>query len=669
MLARTLVLLPCLVLLAVGARYSRQEGERVLEADFHHLGDTQTPEWTEASAAPEGLRLDVPFTSARANRGEWVLTINHRHVNDRWWIQIDGQPIGELARVEERRDFHYKVPPGAIERGDHVLSFFCEKPSDDITIGNIRLVERSFRELFDLRRVRVEVIDADSGRPVPARVTITDAAGAKADVFYAESRRTAVRQGILYVMDEPAALELAPGEYRFHATRGTEWSHALEPVRIVGADTRVRLAIRREVETTGWIAADTHIHTLEHSGHGDASEAERLVTLAGEGVELAIATDHNHNIDYRPLQRDMELTRWFTPVVGNEVTTKNGHFNAFPLDPQDEVPVYEETDWVKLVAGIRAKGARVVILNHPRWPDAEKGPYGVFGLDRLSGERHGAGPEFTFDAMELVNATCEDWGRDWLLVDWFALLNRGERISAVGSSDSHTVGDPVGQGRTYVPSATDDPARIDVSAACDAFLGGRTSVSMGFVVDARLEGQGMGATVAVAHDGPLMLEVRVAAASWIQPDLLRVFANGDVVHEQALRPSPGQPFDETFAVQLDPPRHDLWIVAAVTGPGVTDECWRTLNPFTLAATNPIRVDADGDGYESPRDLARALVEAQGADPAGLRTALGPADRAVRIQAAALARERWLAEARARLDTLAGDEESLRAYLDGLPRNP
>jgi hypothetical protein len=110
-------------------------------------------------------------------------------------------------------------------------------------------------------------------------------------------------------------------------------------------------------------------------------------------------------------------------------------------------------------------------------------------------------------------------------------------------------------------------------------------------------------------------------------------------------------------------------VAVATGPGVTDECWRTLNPFTLAATNPIRIDADGDGYESPRDLARALVEAQGAEPAGLRAALGPADRAVRIQVAALARERWLAEARARLDALAGDEESLRAYLDGLPRNP
>ena len=64
--------------------------------------------------------------------------------------------------------------------------------------------------------------------------------------------------------------------------------------------------------------------------------------------------------------------------------------------------------------------------------------------------------------MELVNATVRASDAMYNFIDWFALLNHGEKITAVGSSDSHTVGDPVGQGRTYLVSSTDDPGAIDV---------------------------------------------------------------------------------------------------------------------------------------------------------------------------------------------------------------
>ena len=60
-----------------------------------------------------------------------------------------------------------------------------------------------------------------------------------------------------------------------------------------------------------------HTCTLQFSGHGDASAMERVVTLAGEEVDLAIATDHNHQTDYSPFQEQAGLTEWFTPVIGN----------------------------------------------------------------------------------------------------------------------------------------------------------------------------------------------------------------------------------------------------------------------------------------------------------------------------------------------------------------
>ena len=98
-------------------------------------------------------------------------------------------------------------------------------------------------------------------------------------------------------------------------------------------DARVRkeLAIKREVETKGWVSSDTHVHTLTHSGHGDATDLERVITLAGEGIELPIITDHNKQIDLHAVALKAAVRKYFTPVVGNEVTTDFGHFNVFPL--------------------------------------------------------------------------------------------------------------------------------------------------------------------------------------------------------------------------------------------------------------------------------------------------------------------------------------------------
>src|SRR5690606_34345266 len=89
------------------------------------------------------------------------------------------------------------------------------------------------------------------------------------------------------------------------------------------------LRIRREVPTEGWVSSDIYIHTLTHSGHGDATLEDRAITIAGEGIELPVLTDHNINVDLTPTVKTLGLDRYFTPVTGNEVTTRVGHFNVF----------------------------------------------------------------------------------------------------------------------------------------------------------------------------------------------------------------------------------------------------------------------------------------------------------------------------------------------------
>src|SRR5207244_4646666 len=128
------------------------------------------------------------------------------------------------------------------------------------------------------------------------------------------------------------------GNYTVYAGRGFEYSLAKADVRITAGETAERtLTICREVSTPDYIACDTHIHTLTHSGHGDASIGERMITLAGEGIELPIATDHNVQIDYQPHAEQLGVRRYFMPVVGNEVTTALGHFNVFPTTPAAQI--------------------------------------------------------------------------------------------------------------------------------------------------------------------------------------------------------------------------------------------------------------------------------------------------------------------------------------------
>src|SRR5262249_9418822 len=156
---------------------------------------------------------------------------------------------------------------------------------------------------------------------------------------------------------------------------------------------------------------------------------ERALTLAGEGIELPIATEHNLQADYSEPARRVGVSQWFTPVVGNEVTTALGHFNLFPIAPGARAPDFHITNWPALMTELRATpGARVVVLNHPRNVHNGFQPFAATNYNHVTGENR-RGPEFSFDAIELMNSSAQQ--TDYMLVydDWFALLNYGYRIT------------------------------------------------------------------------------------------------------------------------------------------------------------------------------------------------------------------------------------------------
>jgi hypothetical protein len=96
--------------------------------------------------------------------------------------------------------------------------------------------------------------------------------------------------------------------------------------------------------------------------------------------------------------------------------------------------------------------------------------------------------DLSFDLIEALNSGAQQTDYMLVLRDWFALLNRGHRMTAVGASDSHDVSRfIVGQARTYIQVTDANPAGIDIATACEALKAGRANVSMGLLPEIRVE--------------------------------------------------------------------------------------------------------------------------------------------------------------------------------------
>lgn len=622
---------------------------RVLDATQYHLGTEGFPEWQEfAGKKPHGRMLEVRF-EAQANAAEQTLLIRQRDVKQGWQVQLNGRRLGSLVTQETSIVHVLAVPPGALRDGTNTLAILPPTAVDDIVVGEFWLVPAPLKEALTQATLAVRVTDSDTKGPLPCRLTIVDAEGALAALLPGTTNQTelAARSGVLYTRDGSASLGLLPGTYTLFASRGFEFSVATQAVTLAAGKTQtVALTIRRAVPTHGWVAADTHIHTLTKSRHGDATEDERMLTIAGEGIELAVSTDHNVHADYTEAAQRTRLSDRFTSVIGNEVTTKAGHFNAFPIQPGATVADFNTTNWNELLPLIRATpGVQVVTLNHPR--DLHSGfvPLGPANFNSVSGAAL-RGQGFSFDGMEVITSAAMQSDIMLLFRDWFALLNHGHRITALGSSDTHDVSRFIlGQGRTYVRSADTNPAAINVDAACRSLREGRTLVSFGLLANMVVnERYGIG-DLALRGQRGVTAVVTVLGPAWVQADKVELFANGVKLAEQKLAPTPGT-MKARVAFKLPRFKHDFHLVAIASGPGVTAPFWETprpyqpsskvLTPRVLGATNPVWVDGDGDGkFTSAHGYAEQLVKRHGTVAAKLFPALAAYDEAVAAQTASL----------------------------------
>jgi hypothetical protein len=623
---------------------------RVLDSRLHHLRAAAQREWSDFPARAEGPNLSLLFKSA-ANAHEWTLRLRQQDVRQTWKVLLNGKELAKLVGDENDQVIYVPIAAGRLLAGDNQLRIEqVGRLADDIRVGEISLDDRPMNRVLSEATVEVSVVEAgkrSDPTPTPCRITILNAQGALATVGASSDGHLAVRPGVVYSGDGKARFGVPAGEYTLHAGRGFEYSVATVRVSVKPGETvRKTLTIRREVPTPGYVSCDTHVHTLTYSGHGDASVDERVLTLAGEGVELPIATDHNRQVDYRDAAKKHRVGKYFTLVTGNEVTTAVGHFNVWPVEAGEPLPDASAKDWKTLFASIAKRtGAKVVILNHPRDLHGGFRPFGPSRHLALTGERLD-GWELRANGVELINSGALQSDAMRTYRDWFGLLNRGVRLTPVGASDSHDVSRYiVGQARTYIRCKDDRPGDIDVSAAAASFAAGRVLVSCGLLTDITVNDKyGPGDLVPAA--GEVKVAVLVLGPSWTTADKVELYANGIKVREARIADGTKGGVKWHGEWTLPRFRHDVHLVVIASGPGVRELYWPIARPYqptspvvrrrVVGSTGAVWLNADGDGKgTSAWAYARRLQREAKGDWRALVRALADYDEAVATQAAGL----------------------------------
>ena len=318
---------------------------------------------------PKAPSLDLKF-SAKPNPSEWTLRLRQQDAKQTWNVVLNGTKLGQLVRDENDMLAYFAVPKGTVAAGEnHFKIEQRESTPDDIRVGEIFLEPRPMAAALNQGVLAVEVRDAETGELLPARITITDSRGALQTTGAASNDHLAVRPGTVYTATGEAKIGLPPRAYKIYAGRGFEYSLAEADVLLkVGGEAKRRLTIRREVPTPGFVACDTHIHTLTHSGHGDASVQERMITLAAEGIESRPSrrTTTCRSIT-NPLPAKCTSENTSPPSLETKSQRPSGTSISFPCLPLPSRPNIGWKDRTPILDEIyRTPGVKVAILNHAR---------------------------------------------------------------------------------------------------------------------------------------------------------------------------------------------------------------------------------------------------------------------------------------------------------------
>jgi hypothetical protein len=512
------------------------------------------------------------------------------------WARIEarGSRNETMLVTAVKPDGSYRLP---LPAGSHRIRLVAPGGTDEESaqVSPATTVRVSFI-VPQPKRLRYRVVDAASGEGLPARLLVRGIAPTP-DPNLGPWHVADGAANVAYTASGEGALELPPGRYKVLASHGLEWSvfeQAVDVTEVAGAVLRAPLA--RAFPTPEWLACDFHLHA-DPSGDSEVPLRDRVIALLAEGVEFAVATDHNHVTDYGPSISDLGAGSRINAARGVEITTSGwGHFNAYPLSATAPAPKVADLTPAEIFRTVRSTVTDSVIqINHPRMgPDI-----GYFTQGQLDVARGTAGREgftFDFDAIEVHNGfEHNDPGTvERNLADWFALLESGRRYTAVGNSDSHAlVMQWAGYPRTYVRTNSDRPDAVAAEVVARSVRLGRAIVTSGPFIELKVNDGEPGDHVSI-EAGRARVELSVYAADWVDVRRVRLIANAKTLRELDVPAERKQGLVLRFEGELKFDQ-DSWLLVIALGERPSDRVLPGWQLPPIAFTNPVWIDVDGDG--------------------------------------------------------------------------
>jgi hypothetical protein len=553
-------------------------------------------------------------------------------------LDVDLGSVAHVQRTAKSRDKNwlksehngvvgtaaYNKPLDEPGRPEDVFSIYGARDATvSVTLdGKAKPVELSLGEAFEkgaskrgrveLQRlggakqwVEVEIIDGSTGRPTPARIQISGAAGEYiaphghheqinpnwfedygADVLLS-GRSFAYVQG-RFTTDLPA------GDLYVELSKGFEYVPTRVKVTLRPGQKKLRLRINRwkDLRSQGWVTADTHVHFISpHTAwlQGQcegvnvinllASQWGRLFTNVGditgrvgvvEGDTIVwVGTENrNHMLGHISLLGTKGLPVY--PMCAG------GPMEAYLGDPE----VRTMSEWAM---ECREKDGVVVRPHFPEIGFTEDPMLIALGL---------------VDAVEIRLRAYETFP----VQEWYRYLNAGYRVAVAGGTDKMAAKTAVGSLRTYARLDPNRPFTFEEWGR--AMRAGRTFATTGPIIDMRVEGRNIGDSMRLPVGGGKLQVDAVAESAW-PLGKIEIVRNGEVVASESA-PRGAKKITISAKVPVD---RSGWIAARCGGwngaPG---------GDYMAAHTSPVYVTRgrqrafDGPALEHMLNATRGGIE-------------------------------------------------------------
>ena len=411
--------------------------------------------------------------------------------------------------------------------------------------------------------VRCRIIDEHSGRPLTARVRLTDARGhdvvplghpaelapdaQQGDVRF-QSKRFAYVDGTFAV--DPHSLPL-----RYQVIKGYEY--VIAEGQIAAGNLRegaitIPLSRWSSLADRGWFSGDIHIHNI----------SPKTCRLEMDAEDLDVANILTSDFTTDQFEFEGRVSRYSTSrrliYVNQEFRNDHlGHMCLLNLkrliEPVKTMQPMEYPLHLHACDETHAQGGYVSWAHFPSWPGVES-PLDV-AMEKLDGLEILCVLDPRDFPVFMKKVVPELEANDGLRL-WYRYLNCGFPLTATAGTDKMTTFVTVGANRVYAHVQ----GKFTYQNWIDALKQGRTFVSNSPVLSFSVNGQESGARLQFDSKKDKVAQVHAAAESQLPYDRLEIVANGTVVAQA----TPGGPRHKAEIHFEYPVRQSAWLAARVS---------------------------------------------------------------------------------------------------------